>query len=104
MSVNLSQSRVVVAVVAMEGCGACEEYLPRFKQIAKKYEHCLPIIVLDAAKPEHGAIADRYRVYETPTTLILRKPIGLVRFVGGLPDNEIERVFLIAMRGLSCEI
>lgn len=88
----------------MEGCGACDEYLPRFKQIAAKYEHCLPIVILDATRPEHNAIADRYRVFETPTTLILRKPIGLVRFVGALPSNEIERVFMLAIRGLSCEI
>ena len=101
---DLSKSRVVIVVIGMKGCGACEEYIPRFQRIATRYAHCLPVRVLDASTPEGAQVAARFRVEATPTTLILRKPHGQVHYEGARDDAEIEGVFALAARGLSCEL
>lgn len=91
-------------MLKMQGCGACAEYEPRFRQIASAYQHCLPVLILDANDPQHAPIADKYRVVATPTTLVLRRSGGQARWEGAISDAEIHYIFQVALRGMSCEL
>jgi thiol-disulfide isomerase/thioredoxin len=95
--INLANERVLVAVFVQEGCGACEEFLPRFRALADRYQRAgMPIVVYDAAAqdPELVAWMDGYGVSATPTVLVLRRGPGWARYEGALPDKEIEDVLL----------
>lgn len=102
MPTDLSNERVVVIVFAMPGCGACEEFLPRFAKLAAPYRRKgLPVFVFDAASPDPGlqAFADQYKVSGTPTTLVLPRGQGVIRREGALDDAEsqllLDRAFAI---------
>ena len=99
---DIHSSRYVVVVFAMKGCGACEEFLPRFRRIAAKYRRCVPVMHFDAAAPGHQAVADHYGVTHTPTVVLVRRPQGKLQWNGGLDDHEIENIFAIAARGQAC--
>ena len=95
---NLNQAKVVVVVFTLEGCGACDEFKPRFRQIASHYAHAIPIVMADANDPRYAQLADRLSVQSVPATYILRKPHGIMRAVGGLPDEQINRLLDFAVR------
>lgn len=102
---DLSRDPVVVLVFTLSGCGHCREYLPRFQRIAAKYEHCLPVIVLDASRAQFSRPADYFRIIGTPATIVLRRGRGVVHKIdGAASDAEIERAFQVAVAGLSCEL
>jgi thiol-disulfide isomerase/thioredoxin len=101
MSVNIMQIPVAVIVWTQEGCPACEDYIPRFLQIAKRYERCLPILIVDVNRfPE---AADAFGVMNTPTTFVSRYGQRSFRFLDGdVPEYAIESLFQAALRGLDC--
>jgi len=101
---DLNSARVVVIVFHQPGCGACDEYLPRFKRIAARYASCIPVVILDCTDERFVALADRFKIRNTPTTLAVRKPSGAIRIDGSAPDAEIEQLFVAATRALSCGV
>jgi len=96
---DLSNANVVVVVFVMEGCGACKEYLPRFKKLAEPYRKAgLPILIYDAASKDERVqnFADRVGVDATPTTAILKRGPGVLKAEGSIPDEEIQQILGIA--------
>jgi thiol-disulfide isomerase/thioredoxin len=112
---DLSAHRAAVIVFAMEGCGACEHYVPRL--IAKAQElnahgyrftvyevgkaiprGSIPILLYDAAslEPEIQKLADRFAVEATPTTIVLSQGPGSFKVEGNLADNQITWVLNMA--------
>lgn len=82
-----------VFVFAMEGCGACEEYLPRFKQIAGPYRRALPIGIYDVSKGGKPAqFGDKLGVRATPTTIVMDRRGHFHRAVGALADRAIKQL------------
>lgn len=80
-----------VFVFAMHGCGACEDYVPRFQQLAGPYRGNLAIGVYDLAKGGRDAMfADRMGVQATPTTIAMDKHGRLRRVVGSIADSAIR--------------
>jgi thioredoxin-like negative regulator of GroEL len=100
----LAHERVVVVVFVQANCGHCHEYVPRFLAVARRYQHCLTMLVLDADRPEFGAIANHFEIDGTPTTVALFKPTGNVGAGGNVSDAEIEQVLQAALRGASCRL
>lgn len=102
-SISVLDAPVVVLVVHQEGCGACEEYLPRFQRIADRYSRCIPHLVVDAnVYPE---AADALKVDSTPTTLVLRHGRMTSRnLAGAAADEDIEKLFIAASRGTECAL
>lgn len=96
------QANVVVVCVVMQGCGACHEFLPRFRRVAAKYARCVPSMIVNASDPKQAPLADRFNVRVTPTTLILRRPVGQIRLEGAVSNAELERAFMLAARALRC--
>ena len=111
MTPNIETSKIVVAVFTMKGCGACEDFMPRFQRIARaprpelrnlSFAHYLPMPYYDVNDKRYDALCNRFGVLYTPTTLVLRRPTGIKRFeTAPMPDEEIEQMLGFAMRALS---
>jgi len=92
----MAQPNAVIVVFAMKECPACSDYMPRFQTIAGQFAGRVPYQILDANAPGVQELADRFSIEATPTTLVLRKPVGAIKAEGSLSDNEILRLFNIA--------
>lgn len=81
-----------IFVFVMDGCGACEQYLPRFQRLASAAG--APGRVYDIAKDQHGAaFADKLGVKATPTTVVMRD--GRIKsHVGAISNAEISKLLM----------
>ncbi len=95
---DLSGYNVVVVVFAMKGCPACADYEPRIRAAAQRYAPWVPTLVLDANDQHHDSMCTLYGVKFTPTTLILRRPTGVLKWESALSDQEIDAVYQTALR------
>jgi thiol-disulfide isomerase/thioredoxin len=92
-------AKVVMVVISMADCPACEDYLPRFQRIAANYAQVgIPVLYLDAEDEDSGVQAwmDGHGVEATPTTLLLRRPEaggGVWKLDGSQPDAAIQQAF-----------
>jgi thiol-disulfide isomerase/thioredoxin len=80
----------------MQDCPACHEYMPRFQAIASQFAGRVPYQILDADSPANRQVAERFDIEATPTTMVLRRPVGAIKAEGSLGDPEILRLFNIA--------
>ena len=82
-----------VFVFIAEGCPACHEYLPRFKQVAAPARaRGLPIGIYDVARDRKAAqFAQRLKIDATPTTIVLTRDGKLRKYIGGISAAEITR-------------
>ncbi len=94
----LDQSRVVVVLFTIEGCPACTEYKPRFARVASAFQGRVPVLMLDANDPRNANLAGRLSVESVPATFVLRRPTGVIRMVGSVPDDQIAWLLGIAAR------
>lgn len=83
----------VLVVFYMNDCPACHEYLPRFRAIAARHPN-VQTYLLETEK--YAAEADKYGIQGVPVTLALRKPAGMIKVEGGIPDDQIEWFFRVA--------
>lgn len=108
MAIDLTRAKAVIVVFVMEGCGACEEYLPRFKaQVAAARrrgqrinfyddgsvpEGHVAVVVYDAASPDPSvqALANRFAVQGTPSTVVLPRGPGAFKVEGGVTNSQIQ--------------
>jgi len=114
VTADLSQTRVVVIVFAMDGCGPCEEYLPRFVKHVERFKRSgypfvivkpgtaiepgqIPVMIYDASSEddELQTFADRLGVSATPTTAMLTRR-DTVKLEGGLEDDQIDQLLYAA--------
>jgi thioredoxin-related protein len=84
-----------VVVFVQEGCSACEEFLPRFKQRVEGYRRCgvkvyAPDVARDAAAEK---AAQGYGIRATPTMLIISPKGRVWKFEGALADEEMDKAF-----------
>lgn len=95
---------VAIIVWTQEGCPACEEFMPKFMDIAQQYKGCLPVIIADVSMFPRAA--DLFRVQSTPTTLISRYGRrGFAGFIDGdAPEERIRNLFAAAVNGLDCPV
>lgn len=114
---DLAPYRVVIAVFGMDGCGACETYIPRLAERAKRHgwrfhvyepkkpvpKNAIPILIYDAASPDPQVqeLANRYAVSATPATIVLRRGPGSFKVEGGLDDAQIDHLLTIALEARS---
>ena len=99
----MNNSRVVVVVFTIDGCGACEEYKPRFRRIAQSYQARVPIYMMDANDQRTADLASRLKVTNVPVTFVLRKPTGVISVEGAIPDSQIAWLLGIAAREAATE-
>lgn len=92
---TLSDYPIVVVVFGMEGCPACGEYIPRFRQVAQAWGPRVPSFVVEAYAQAEAA--DFYKISDLPTTLVLRygAVVGYPH-VGAVDTAEIDDIFRLA--------
>ena len=114
MTADLRQTRAVVVVFAMHGCGPCEEYLPRFMKHVEGLKHVgypfvimrpggalepgqIPVMIYNAAAEdsELQALADRLGIAATPTTALLTRR-DTIKLEGSLEDDQIDQLLYAA--------
>lgn len=97
---NASNSRVVVVLFTIPGCDACAEYKPRFQRFAQQYQSIMPIYMLNAndTRPDVADLASRLNVANVPATFVLRRPTGVIRVEGAIPDDQIAWLLGVAAR------
>lgn len=95
---NPNGSRVVVVLFTIPGCEACREYKPRFQRVAQHYAGHVPVMMLDANDSRCADLANRLNVTNVPATFALRRPTGMIRIEGAIPDSQIAWLFGIAAR------
>lgn len=93
-----NSSRVVVVVFTIKGCEACIDYKPRFQRIAEHYKRYVPVVMLDANDPRCADLANRLNVTNVPVTFALRRPTGMIRVEGAIPDSQIAWLLGVAAR------
>jgi thioredoxin-like negative regulator of GroEL len=94
----LNHSRTVVVVFTIAGCEACEEYKPRFHRMAQHYQAHVPVMMFDANDPRCADLANRLNVQAVPATFVLRRPTGVIRVEGAIPDSQIAWLLGVAAR------
>lgn len=106
----------MVIVFAMAGCGACEDYKPRFeKMVAGFQQHGvplvwykpgmmvlpgqIPVLIIDAASedPSVVGLADQYQIAALPTTMLFAHNSKPRKLEGTLEDHEIHEVLASAV-------
>lgn len=83
----------MIVAFYMQDCPACHEYIPRFQKVAARHPK-VQAQVLEAEA--NSATADRFQIDSVPQTLALRKPQGMIRIQGPIPDDQIEWLFQVA--------
>lgn len=114
---NFTNARCVIVIAAMPGCGACDEYLPRFeKQLRGWQAHGvpfvevvgvespllkgqIPILVLDATSEDPGiqGLCNQYEISGMPTTLVLPKVGRSIKVEGAVDDPQIYELLHAAV-------
>lgn len=87
------QVKPAVFVFAQAGCGACEDYLPRFNGVVQSERPSCPVGTYDLAKDAHAQeFANRLGVQATPTTVVMDSRGRLHKFVGALAEGAIRQL------------
>ena len=87
-----------VFVFALQGCGACEEYVPRFKQAAGPYRGVVPIGIYDVGDGHGAEFGNKMGVRATPTTVVMDRGGRLHKVVGAIGNAAIKALLDRALR------
>lgn len=117
MAHDLTMFRYFIAIFTLEGCGHCEEYVPKVEaEVARlrRKKHSIELLragqapqgaavliaVYDLTAGDHSvqAFADRFQVETTPTTLILPQGPGAQKITGALTDSQVQHMLADALR------
>lgn len=112
---DLSNHGSAIIVFAMEGCGACDHYVPRLVAQAEQlkaqgypfvvyqegmavHRGAIPILLYDAASPDVDVqrLADRFHVQATPSTILVTRGEGAFKCEGALANNQIDWILMMA--------
>lgn len=113
---DLRNTKVLVVVWAMPGCGACDEYLPMFLERVAAFQKAgapfhvwspgqpikngeIPVLLYDAASDneELQNFADKLKITATPTTCVLLR-YGSTKLEGSIPQADVDQVLEAAQR------
>ncbi len=111
---DLRNTRVIVVVWAMPGCGACDDYLPKFLARVDAFNQNgapflvwspgkaiapgqIPVLLYDAASTdaELQDFADKLKVTATPTTCVLTH-WNTSKIEGAVPEDQIDEILMAA--------
>lgn len=93
-----------VIVFVQKECGACHEFMPRFKAVAMPFKKCgIKLFAPDignANDKKAMLAADYYKIEATPTMIVVSKRGRIKKFEGGIDDSEIVK----ALSGFACDV
>jgi thioredoxin 2 len=91
--VDLSQEPVVLLTFGMEGCDACEQWIPVFHAARARHPGIPAYAINCEVRPE---AADAFRVTVTPTTVLLYRGEIYRRFEGSGSAQTADKLFRMA--------
>lgn len=92
------EPRIIIVVVHLEGCPACEDYVPRLRALSGSYERMgIPVLYVDAndQRAEAQRWMDEYDIQEMPSTLVIKNEKlggGKWKMAGALDDRAIRQM------------
>ena len=116
--IDLGHTRVLLVVFGMPGCGACDEFVPKFLQQVEAYKQRgvpfrvisasdkkvepgeIPVMLYDAAADNEGLqdFADKLGISATPTTCMLTRWSGTTKIEGAISPAEVDGLLQAAVR------
>lgn len=87
-----------VTVFVAKHCGACHDYMPKFKAVAGHFRRFVNVQVVETSSPRGAAYANRMGIRGTPTTIVQTARGTSIRRVGALRTPDIARLFESAVR------
>lgn len=115
MDNGLANVNAVVIVFAMDGCPACEDFMPRLQQQISQFQAYghpfvyytlgmqippgqIPVIILDGASqdPSIDEVAKQHAVDALPTTILLRRYNHPAKREGAIDDEQIHGLLTAA--------
>lgn len=93
-----NEPRVVIVIVHMHGCPACEEYVPQVKALSGPYERQgIPVLYIEAddQRPEAQRWMNDYDIQDLPTTLVLKNKQfggGVWKMTGSQDEAQIRQM------------
>lgn len=112
---SLAHVKSMLIVFAMPGCGACEDYKPRFEHQVNAWighgqpmfwyksgaipPRQIPVLMLNAASqdPSVVSLAEQYEISAVPSTLLLTQNRRPVKLEGTLDDQQIHELLASAV-------
>jgi len=113
---DLANTRAIVVVFAMHGCGACDDYLPKFMDRVAAWQEAgvpfhvwspgdqlapgqIPVLLYDASaqSDELQGFADKLAVKVTPTTYVMTR-WNTAKAEGSISDDKIDGLLRSAYR------
>jgi thioredoxin-related protein len=113
---GLETQKIAIIVFGMDGCPACEHYIPRLVTEAETLRgrgypfvvyqpgitlapNAIPIVLYDAASADADVqqLADRFAVEATPTTILAARGPGSFKVEGNLANNQIVWLLMMAL-------
>lgn len=117
---DLSPFNVAVFVFGMADCPACESYVPRMQHCIEQRQRLgqqiriydpethaanpippgyVPVLFLDVSTDDKTIqdLADRLKISGTPSTVVMLRGPGTVKFEGDLPTGNIEQILDAAL-------
>lgn len=90
-----------VLVLVMEGCPACDEYMPRFGKLAAPYRmNGVPVSILDINSDSQAEmLANRLGVQATPTTIVIGPKGAKIVAAGAVDNKRIAKILKDAAAG-----
>ena len=111
---DLRNTKAVIVVFAMHGCGPCEQYLPELRDRIEEFTAAgapfriwspgqpispgeILVLFYDAASTDDELqdLADRIGVSATPTTCLMTRT-GVSKIEGSMPRAKIDQLLLAA--------
>lgn len=89
-AVQIDAYPALILVFGMEGCPACEAYLPKFRAVAGRHPR---VPAYAAESNEQSAAADRFGVRVTPSTFLTSYGRVLLSFPGEGTVADLEKLF-----------
>lgn len=87
-----------VTVFVAKHCGACHDYMPKFKAAANRFRRFVNVQVVETSGQRGAAYANRMGIRGTPTTIVQTVRGTTIRRVGSLHMPDVVRLFESALR------
>lgn len=113
---DLSNTRALVVVFAMHGCGACDDYLPKFMERIEAWQAAgvpfhvwspgdqlepgqIPVLLYDASAQDDDlqGFADKLSVKVTPTTYVMTR-WNTTKAEGSIDADKLDGLLRSAYR------
>jgi thioredoxin-like negative regulator of GroEL len=92
----LASQRPLVMLFVSPECQESRQLAQGLHELAPDYESCLDFVSVDITRDNELAV--RFKVFSTPSLVVLLNGVVLYRVAGTLPERELKSMFETACR------